>query len=66
VIESSGQEEGDPLQEARAYNNSILFMVVTPYVVFGTLGFLVYRGLKTAERRRTQMLREQPPPPDRE
>ena len=39
------------MQEARAYNNSILFMVVTPYLVLGFFGFLVYRGLKTAERR---------------
>jgi hypothetical protein len=64
VIQSSGQEEGDPLQEARAYNDSILLMVATPYVVLGALGFMVYRGFKSAERRaqRASSPSEQPSP----
>ena len=47
---SSGSEDEDPLKEARAYNNSILFMVTVPYVVLGTGIFLVYRGLSRRER----------------
>ena len=48
---SSGPEDADedPLKEARAYNSSILFMVTVPYVVLGTAGFLVYRGLNRRE-----------------
>jgi hypothetical protein len=62
VIQSSGQEEGDPLQEARAYNDSILLMVTMPYVVLGALGFMVYRGFRAAERR-VQMASGQPEQP---
>ena len=48
---SSGSEDGDPLREARAYNQSIYLMVATPYVLLGTLGFMIYRGIKAAEKR---------------
>ena len=43
---TSGSEADDPLQEARAYNNSIYLMVGMPYLLLGTVGFLIYRGHK--------------------
>jgi hypothetical protein len=43
---TSGSEADDPLQEARAYNNSIYLMVTMPYLLLGTVGFLIYRGHK--------------------
>jgi hypothetical protein len=43
---ASGSEADDPLQEARAYNNSIYVMVSMPYLLLGTIGFLIYRGVK--------------------
>jgi hypothetical protein len=46
---SGAEDDEDPLKEARAYNNSILFMVTVPYVILGTGGFLVYRGLNRAK-----------------
>jgi hypothetical protein len=36
----------DPFKEAQAYNYSIYLMVAMPYLLLGTVGFLVYRGLK--------------------
>jgi hypothetical protein len=47
---SSSSEDDDPLREARAYNQSIYLMVAMPYVLFGALGFMVYRGIKTAQK----------------
>jgi hypothetical protein len=38
--------ELDPFKETRAYNYSIYLMVSMPYLLLGTVGFLVYRGLK--------------------
>ena len=38
--------ELDPFKEAKAYNISIYLMVAMPYLLLGTVGFLVYRGLK--------------------
>lgn len=43
---ASGSEADDPFQEARAYNNSIYLMVAMPYLLLGTVGFLIYRGFK--------------------
>ena len=43
---TSGSDGDDPLQEARAYNNSIYLMVAMPYVLLGTVGFMIYRGYK--------------------
>ena len=43
---TSGSEGDDPLQEARAYNNSIYLMVAMPYLLLGTVGFMIYRGYK--------------------
>jgi hypothetical protein len=46
VAAPSGQEEDDPLREARAYNNSIYLMVGTPYLLLSVFGVMVYRGVK--------------------
>jgi hypothetical protein len=43
---ASSSEDGDPLQEARAYNQSIYIMVAMPYVLLGTVGVLIYRGIQ--------------------
>jgi hypothetical protein len=49
MTSSGAEDEEDPLKEAKAYNSSILFMVVVPYLMLGTAGFLVYRGLNRRE-----------------
>ena len=43
---ASGSEASDPLQEARAYNRSIYLMVSMPYLLLGTVGFMIYRECK--------------------
>lgn len=48
VINASGKDDDDPMREARAYNRSIYLMVAVPYCTLGMLGFLVYRGYRTA------------------
>src|SRR4051812_15691791 len=40
----SGDEEGSG--NPAAYNNSIYVMVGVPYLSFGVVGFLIYRGMK--------------------
>lgn len=47
---TSSLEDGDPLQEARAYNTSILFMVSVPYVLFGGVGLLIFWKLRHGVR----------------
>ena len=49
---SSSSEDGDPLREARAYNESIYLMVAVPYLLLGTVGFMIYRGFKAAQKNR--------------
>jgi len=39
----------DPFQEARAYNHAIYLMVGMPYLLLGTVGFLIYRAFKQKE-----------------
>jgi hypothetical protein len=46
VPSSSGAEEDDQLREAQAYNSSIYLMVGMPYLLLGTVGFLIYRGVR--------------------
>jgi hypothetical protein len=41
-------ETADPLKEARAYHYSVYVMVAMPYVLVGTIGFLIYRAYKKA------------------
>jgi hypothetical protein len=48
---SSSLGDDDPLREARAYNQSIYVMVAMPYLLFGTVGFMVYRGIKAAQKK---------------
>jgi hypothetical protein len=46
VPSSSGAEDEDQMREARAYNNTIYLMVGMPYLLLGSVGYLVYRGLR--------------------
>jgi hypothetical protein len=56
---SSSSEDDDPLREARAYNQSIYLMVAMPYLLLGTAGFVVYRGIKAAQKKaQTRLLSE--------
>jgi hypothetical protein len=43
---SSSEDGDDPLREARAYNQSIYFMVSMPYLLLGVIGFKVYRSFQ--------------------
>jgi hypothetical protein len=47
---SSSSEDGDPLREARAYNQSIYLMAGMPYLLLGTVGLMIYRGYKAAQK----------------
>jgi hypothetical protein len=72
---SSSSGDDDPLREARAYNNSIYVMVAMPYLLLGTVGFMIYRGFRAAQKNQSRLLtetveemdkrlddREEPPP----
>jgi hypothetical protein len=50
VASASGQEEDDPLREAKAYNSSIYLMLAVPYAILGGFGWFVYRGLKATQK----------------
>jgi hypothetical protein len=50
VSAASGQEEDDPLREAKAYNSSIYLMLAVPYLLLGGFGWFVYRGLKSTQK----------------
>jgi hypothetical protein len=42
-----GEDAGfDPLKEARAYNNSILFMLSMPYVILAVCGVYVFWAVR--------------------
>lgn len=60
---SSSSEDDDPLREARAYNRSIYVMVAMPYLLLGTVGFLIYRGIKSAQKPQDRWLHELPEEP---
>lgn len=47
---ASSSEDDDPLREARAYNQSIYLMVAMPYLLLGAVGFMIYRGVKAAQK----------------
>jgi hypothetical protein len=47
---SFGAEDDDPLREARAYNQSIYFMVSMPYLLLATVGFLLWRSYRAGQR----------------
>jgi hypothetical protein len=57
---SSSSGDDDPLREARAYNQSIYLMVAMPYLLLGTVGFMIYRGIKAAQKTRARLLGENP------
>lgn len=46
MTQTSGAEAEDQLREARAWNYSIYLMISVPYLLVGTFGYMVYRGLK--------------------
>ena len=48
TVSSSGDD--DPLREARAYNQSIYLMAAMPYLLLGTVGFMIYRGIRAAQK----------------
>jgi hypothetical protein len=48
---SSGTEDDQPGSDGQAFNYSIYLMLGVPYVLLGTVGFFVYRGLKETQRR---------------
>ena len=47
---ASSSEDDDPLREARSYNQSIYLMVAMPYLLLGTVGLLIYRGIRAARK----------------
>ncbi len=47
---SSSSGDNDPQREARAYNHSIYIMVAMPYLLVGTVGLLIYRGIRAAQK----------------
>jgi hypothetical protein len=52
VAAPSGQEdEDDPLREAKAYNRSIYLFVGMPYLLLGAVGFLIYRTVRSAQKK---------------
>ncbi|MFN4260545.1 MAG: hypothetical protein ACK4RK_14720 [Gemmataceae bacterium] len=44
----------DPLGEARGYNYSIYLMLGMPYLLFASLGLLMYRSIKSAQKQAAQ------------
>ena len=56
-----GEEESDSMREARAYNNSILFMLSMPYLLLSVFGTLVYRGLRGQRQSRPAVTANEPP-----
>ena len=51
MASTSGQEDDDPLREAKAYNASIYLMLSMPYLLLGGLGLMIYRGVKLRQKR---------------
>jgi len=51
---SSGPGEEDPLKEAKAYNDSILFMAAMPYTLFSLLGLMIYLSIRSARKKAEQ------------
>jgi hypothetical protein len=49
-VAASGQGDDDPLQESRAYNQSIYLFVTMPYLSLGGFGLLVYWNMRRARR----------------
>jgi predicted small secreted protein len=49
IANGTGEDGDDPLREARAYNNSIYFMLAVPYSILGIGGFVFYRHYRTGQ-----------------
>jgi hypothetical protein len=43
-----GDQQYDPAQEARAWNQSIYLFVSMPYLLVGIVGVMIYRSVKKA------------------
>ena len=56
-----GDEEVDPLKEARAYNTSILFMLTMPYVILAFAGTAMFWAVRRNRSVQAQS-RERPEP----
>lgn len=50
VTVENAPEDEDPLREARAYNNSIYFMVGMPYLLLAAAGFVIYRNVRAGQK----------------
>jgi hypothetical protein len=48
---ASSSGDDDPLREARAYNDSIYLMAAAPYLLLGTIGLMIYRGHRAAQKK---------------
>lgn len=54
VAASGDPADGDPLREARAYNNSIYFMLAVPYSLLGVGTLVGYRMYRSQRRYRPE------------
>ena len=52
VAASGDQSDDDPFREARAYNNSIYFMLAVPYTLLGVGGVVGYRMYRSSHQYR--------------
>jgi hypothetical protein len=52
AVAAAGDQDDDPYREARAYNNSIYFMLAVPYTLLGAGGVVGYRMYRSSRRYR--------------
>ena len=52
AVAASGDSDDDPYREARAYNNSIYFMLGVPYTLLGIGGVIGYRMYRSSRQYR--------------
>src|SRR5262245_1709819 len=55
-------EEQESVPLAKAINNSIYLFVAMPYLLVGTVGFLIYRGYKNKLRQAQNDVSNETPP----
>lgn len=46
IPNTTGVEEDEQYNEARAYNHNIYMMVAVPYLLVGFIGLMVYRNVR--------------------
>ena|ERR1700722_1635919 len=63
VPSTSGTEELDQVRLGRAYNNSIYLMAGMPYLLLGTIGFLIYRQTRLRDAGQPPVPNVAPPLP---